>query len=82
MTLRWKAKGGLDPRVHGVSCVTTRDRRTVRPAGCPAQAFQGKAGKAAGAGGGGEVSGIAQACADTGLPTEVWSAAKCLCFMS
>ena len=65
-------------------CVTPRDRRTVRPAaaGRPAQAFQGKAGKAAGAGGGGEVSGIAQACADTGLPTEVWSAAKCLCFMS
>ena len=42
--------------------------------GRPAQAFQGKAGKAVEREGGGEVSGIAQACADTSLPTEVLSA--------
>ena len=59
-------------------CVTPRDRRTVRPAaaGRPAQAFQGKAGKAVEREGAGEVSGIAQACADTSLPTEVLSAVK------
>ena len=58
-------------------CVTPRDRGTVRPvaAGRPAQAFQGKAGKAVERGGG-KVSGIAQACADTSLPTEVLSATK------
>ena len=57
-----------------------RDRRTVRPAsssrqastGFPMKSRQGKAVEE----GGGEVSGIAQACADTSLPTEVLSAAK------
>ena len=65
----------------GSLCDTARDRGTVRPAaaaGRPAQAFQRKAGKAVERGreGGVEVSGIAQACADTSLPREVLSAAK------
>ena len=56
-------------------CVTPRDRRTVRPAASSGQASTGFPRKSRqGSRQGGEVSGIAQACADTSLPTEVLSA--------
>ena len=48
-----KAKRGLDLRVHGGLCDTTwqGNSEASRRAGRPAEAFQGKAGKAAGKGG-------------------------------
>ena len=71
------------PRISGYMevCVTPRDRGTVRPVAAAGQhrlsrEKQARRSRGGEGGGGVEVSGIAQACADTSLPREVLSAAK------
>ena len=56
-----------------------RDGRTVKEdalASFPVKSRQGRQSKASSG------SGIAQACGDTSLPTDLWSAARCQCDFS